>query len=78
MTDKERYEVLLSELAEILKAKNETISMQSWQIDNLKTQLKEAEFHLNPHGKKPVSLEVREALPTAETMKHRKEDNINE
>ncbi|MGN0804388.1 MAG: hypothetical protein ACI4MS_03290 [Candidatus Coproplasma sp.] len=53
MTEKEKYEVLLGELAEKLKEKNDKISLQNWQIEDLKKKLADA---LPP--KKPT-LEIR-------------------
>lgn len=60
MTEKEKYEVLLGELAEALKEKNDKISFQNWEIESLKKKLAEAEYHLDPCGKeKPATLEIR-------------------
>ena len=46
MTEKEKYDLLLSELAEKLKEKNDTISLQNYKIANLEQQLKAAEVYL--------------------------------
>lgn len=43
MTDKQRYELLLGELAEILQHKNNTIALQKYEINSLKRKLEEAE-----------------------------------
>ena len=57
MTEKERYDVLLAELAEKLKEKNDKILMQSYEISSLKAKLEEAEIILfNENDKK---LEIR-------------------
>lgn len=59
MTDKEKYEVLLGELAEKLKEKNDTISLLNWQIADLKKKLAEAEYFLDPTPEKAKKLEIR-------------------
>lgn len=43
MTEKERYDLLLQELAEIIREKNDKISYQNFMIMNLEEKLKEAE-----------------------------------
>lgn len=43
MTNEEKYTVLLTELAELLKSKNEKIALQSYVIDDLKNKLAGAE-----------------------------------
>ena len=43
MTEKERYETILNELAEVIRDKNDKISYQSFVIMNLEAKLKEAE-----------------------------------
>lgn len=59
MTEKEKYDILLGELAEKLKEKNDTISLQNWEIESLKKKLKEAEYHLDPTPEKAKKLEIR-------------------
>ncbi len=51
----EQYETLLGELANSLKKKDETIKIQSWQIEELKGKLEEAEALLP----KKTTLEIR-------------------
>lgn len=41
--EKEKYEILLAELADVLKKKNETIILQNYEIDGLKKKLETAE-----------------------------------
>lgn len=43
MTEKERYETILNELAEVIRDKNDKISYQSFVIMSLEAKLKEAE-----------------------------------
>lgn len=43
MTSQQKYNVLLEELGELLQSKNTTISVQRWQLDNLKEKLAAAE-----------------------------------
>lgn len=56
---KEQYETLLGVLADALKAKDGTISLQEWQINDLKKKLAEAEYHLDPTPDKAKKLEIR-------------------
>ena len=55
--EKEKYEILLAELADVLKKKNETIILQNYEIDGLKKKLEAAEkavlrLPLTPHIEK--------------------------
>lgn len=59
MTEKEKYELLLFELAELIKNKNETIQMQGYQIARLEEQKAELEVAL----KEAEALIPRETLP---------------
>ena len=59
MTEKEKYEILLGEFAEIIKQKNETIALQDWQIAGLKEKLAAAEIHHKTTERNPVELEIR-------------------
>lgn len=43
MTDEQKYNEVLKELGAILKDKNETISLQRWQIADLTAKLEAAE-----------------------------------
>ena len=43
MTDQERYNLLLQELAEVIHAKNDEIAVLKWQLSGLEAKLKEAE-----------------------------------
>lgn len=47
MTDEQKYNVLLKELADILKCKNDTIQIKDFQISKLKAELEEAEKEIN-------------------------------
>ena len=46
MNENEKYAEVLKELGEVLKNKNETISLQNWQIANLKNRVEELEAKL--------------------------------
>ena len=46
MTSKEKYDVLLEGMAELLQGKNKEITYQRWEIDKLKEQLAAAEKEL--------------------------------
>lgn len=56
--EKDKYEILLSELAEVLKKKNETIMFQSYEIESLKKKLEDAENSVKNSGK-PQNIERR-------------------
>ena len=43
MTEKERYDLIIQELAEIIRQKNDQIYMQKYQISALEDKLKAAE-----------------------------------
>ena len=43
MTQNEQYELLLREIADMIKSKNDEISVLRWQVANLEAKLKEAE-----------------------------------
>ena len=43
MTEKERYDTILLELAEVLRSKNDEISLFRWQISTLEGKLKDVE-----------------------------------
>lgn len=43
MTQNEQYELLLREIADMIKEKNDEISVLRWQVANLEAKLKEAE-----------------------------------
>ena len=50
MTQNEQYELLLREIADMIKAKNDEISVLRWQVVNLEAKLKEAEdTNINEH-----------------------------
>lgn len=55
----EQYETLLATFADALKAKDDKISFQEWQINDLKKKLAEAEYHLDPTPDKAKKLEIR-------------------
>lgn len=46
MTQKEQFDLLVNELAELIKAKNETIQIQTYQIARLEEQKAELEIAL--------------------------------
>lgn len=46
MTQKEQFDLLVNELAELIKAKNETIQIQAYQIARLEEQKAELEIAL--------------------------------
>lgn len=56
--EKEKYEILLSELAALLKKKNETIEFQGYEIERLKKRLEAAENSVKNSGK-PQNIERR-------------------
>ena len=43
MTEKERYYTILQELAEVLRSKNDEISLLRWQVSTLEGKLKDVE-----------------------------------
>lgn len=47
MTEKERYDTILQELAEVLRSKNDEISLLRWQVSTLEEKLKDAEEEEN-------------------------------
>ena len=53
MTENEKYNVLLQELAMLLKGKNMEIEALKYRVKALEEKLEEAEYHLNPCGKAP-------------------------
>lgn len=56
----QQYETILSALADKIKEQETKISVQDWQISELKKALEKAEYHLNPAGKEcPATLEIR-------------------
>ena len=55
----EQYEAILKALADKLNEKDREIALKDYKIDSLKKKLAEAEYHLNPHGEKPKTLEIR-------------------
>lgn len=46
MTEEQKYNELLKELATLIKAKNDTIEVQKWQIADLTAKLEEKEIAL--------------------------------
>lgn len=52
--EKEKYEILLSELAEVLRQKNEKIKLQGYEIENLRLKLEAAEKSLKSSGKPQI------------------------
>lgn len=43
MTERDRYNIILNELAEVINNKNGEISILRWQVSNLEAKLKELE-----------------------------------
>ena len=43
MTERERYDIILQELAEVINSKNGEISILRWQVSKLEAKLKELE-----------------------------------
>lgn len=59
MSEKERYEVLLDVLTEKIKKQADDLLFKDIQLANLKKQLAEAEYHLDPTPAKAKKLEIR-------------------
>lgn len=58
--NEKQYETILAALADKIKEQEMTIFVQSCKIENLEKALAEAEYHLNPLGKRrPETLEIR-------------------
>lgn len=55
----QQYETILGLLADKVKELETANGILEWQVKNLKERLAEAEYHLNPNGEKPKTLEVR-------------------
>ena len=53
----EQFEILLGVLAEKLQEKDETITLQKWQIEDLEKKLQVAEYYLETANKQEVSNE---------------------
>ena len=58
MTEK-HYETILAVLAEKVKEQESQIGFLTWQNDDLKKKLAEAEHHLNPTEASAKKLEIR-------------------
>lgn len=56
---KEQYEILLGALADRLKAQQETITLQGYEIERLTRKLAEAEGMENPQPQKSQKFEIR-------------------
>ena len=58
--NKEQYDVILSALADKIKAQERTICLQNWQIADLEKALAEAKSNPNTTGEEhPETLEIR-------------------
>lgn len=57
--NEQQYTVILGLLADKVKEQETTINLQKWQIEDLQNRLAEAEYHLNPNGQRPKTLEIR-------------------
>ena len=58
--NEQQYNIILGLLTDKIKEQEDTLTLQKWQIEDLKKKLAEAEYHLNPCGKKrPAELEIR-------------------
>ena len=55
----QQYETILGLLADKVKELETENGILKWQVKNLEERLAEAEYHLNPNGEKPKTLEVR-------------------
>jgi hypothetical protein len=55
----QQYETILGLLADKVKELETANGILKWQVKNLEERLAEAEYHLNPNGEKPKTLEVR-------------------
>ena len=55
----QQYETILGLLADKVKELDTANGILKWQVKNLEERLAEAEYHLNPNGEKPKTLEVR-------------------
>lgn len=55
----QQYETILGLLADKVKELETANEILKWQVKNLEERLAEAEYHLNPNGEKPKTLEVR-------------------
>lgn len=55
----QQYETILGLLADKVKDLETANGILEWQVKNIKERLAEAEYHLNPNGEKPKTLEVR-------------------
>lgn len=55
----QQYETILGLLADKVKDLETENGILKWQVKNLEERLAEAEYHLNPNGEKPKTLEVR-------------------
>lgn len=55
----QQYETILGLLADKVKELETTNGILEWKVKNLEENLANAEYHLNPNGEKPKTLEVR-------------------
>lgn len=55
----QQYETILGLLADKVKELETANGILEWKVKSLEEKLKEAEYHLNPNGEKPQTLEVR-------------------
>lgn len=71
MTDDQKFSVVLKELGELLQEKNTTISIQSWQIDQLKEKLSCAEYEREKATERAMELDQQllDALCEIEQLK---------
>ena len=71
MTDDQKFSVVLKELGELLQEKNTTISVQSWQIDQLKEKLACAEYEREKATERAMELDQQllDALCEIEQLK---------
>lgn len=71
MTDEQKYSAVLRELGEVLQDKNTTISVQSWQIDQLKEKLACAEYEREKAVERAMELDTQllDALCEIEQLK---------
>lgn len=57
--NEKQYETILCLLADKVKELETANGILEWKVKSLEEKLAEAEYHLNPNGERPKTLEVR-------------------
>lgn len=57
--NEKQYETILGLLADKVKELETANGILEWKVKSLEETLAEAEYHLNPNGERPKTLEVR-------------------